>query len=158
MRTIPANRIAWGDSLGAVAAPAAGGDASMTLAEALTGLNDHVNYLHTKYLLVDPLGPDPLVVSGSANFSRASTISNDENMLICRGDRRLADIFLSEFMRLFRHFEGRNRRNALAPAARAQAEFLAEDAGWSDAAFTAGTPDFAERQLFANAHVEAGGG
>lgn len=158
MRTIPANRIAWGDALGAVAAPTAGGDPSMMLAEALTGLNDHVNYLHTKYLLVDPLGPDPLVVSGSANFSKPSTTANDENMLICRGDRRLADIFLSEFMRLFRHFEGRNRRNALLPASRAQAEFLAEDSSWSDAAFTPGTPDHAERQLFAGAHVDAGGG
>ncbi len=154
MRTIPANRIAWGDSMGAVAATPSGGSPSMTLAETLTGLNDHVNYLHTKYLLVDPLGPDPLVVSGSANFSKPSTTSNDENMLICQGDQRLADIFLSEFMRLFRHFEGRNRRNALPVADQAGSEFLAEDSSWSDPAFTAGSPDHSERLLFANAHVE----
>lgn len=153
MRTIPANRIAWGDALGAVAAPA-GGDPSAMLAEVLTGLNEHVNYLHTKYLLVDPLGADPLVVSGSANFSRASTVSNDENMLVCRGDLRLADIFLSEFMRLFRHFEGRNRRNALSPAERAASEFLVEDESWSDTAFSECSPDHAERLLFANAQVD----
>ena len=78
------------------------------LRETLTGLNVHVRYLHTKYMLVDPLGPNPLVVSGSANFSGASTIDNDENMLIIRGDARVADIYLGEFMRLYRHFAFRD--------------------------------------------------
>jgi phosphatidylserine/phosphatidylglycerophosphate/cardiolipin synthase-like enzyme len=152
MRVIPANRIAWGDALAAVAAPAPGGS-PMALAEALTGLNDHVNYLHTKYLLVDPLGGDPLVINGSANFSKNSTLANDENMVICRGDRRLADIFLSEFMRLFRHFEGRNQWNAMTSQQQRDSEFLVEDESWSQAAFTPGTPEFAERLLFAKAEV-----
>jgi phosphatidylserine/phosphatidylglycerophosphate/cardiolipin synthase-like enzyme len=78
------------------------------LAESLTGLNVHVKYLHTKYMLVDPLGANPLVVSGSANFSVASTEDNDENMLIIRGDARVADIYLGEFMRLYRHFAFRD--------------------------------------------------
>ena len=52
------------------------------LIETLTGLNDHVNYLHTKYMLVDPLSDDPVVISGSANFSNASSVDNDENMLV----------------------------------------------------------------------------
>jgi phosphatidylserine/phosphatidylglycerophosphate/cardiolipin synthase-like enzyme len=78
------------------------------LAERLTGLNANVKYLHTKYMLVDPLGPNPLVVSGSANFSVASTENNDENMLIIQGDPRVADIYLGEFMRLYRHFAFRD--------------------------------------------------
>lgn len=78
------------------------------LNESLTGLNKNVKYLHTKYMLVDPLGKNPLVVSGSANFSGASTTSNDENMLIIRGDTRVADIYLGEFMRLYRHYAFRD--------------------------------------------------
>ncbi len=78
------------------------------LAERLTGLNVHVRYLHTKYMLVDPLGPAPLIVSGSANFSEASTTDNDENMLVIRGDSRVADIYVGEFMRLYRHFAFRD--------------------------------------------------
>jgi len=152
MRVIPGNRIAWGDRLGQVPEQPQGTPGTM-LAEALTGLNDHVNYLHTKYMLVDPLSSDPLIVSGSANFSAPSTTDNDENMLICRGDLRLADIFFTEFMRMFRHFEGRNRRNALAPADLAKTEFLVEDESWSDSAFEAGSPAFCERKLFASAHV-----
>jgi phosphatidylserine/phosphatidylglycerophosphate/cardiolipin synthase-like enzyme len=62
-----------------------------------------VRYLHNKFMLIDPLGDDPIVVSGSANFSDASTRRNDENMLIVRGDQRVADIYLGEFMRLYGH-------------------------------------------------------
>jgi len=44
------------------------------------------------------------VVTGSANFSEASTTQNDENMLLIRGDTGVADIYLTEFMRLYRHY------------------------------------------------------
>jgi phosphatidylserine/phosphatidylglycerophosphate/cardiolipin synthase-like enzyme len=67
-------------------------------------LNTHVKYIHEKFLLVDPLGPMPLLVTGSANFSEGSTNSNDENMLVVIGDTRVADIYFGEFMRLFNHF------------------------------------------------------
>ncbi|MDQ4086586.1 MAG: phospholipase D-like domain-containing protein [Pseudomonadota bacterium] len=151
MRQEPRNRIAWGDRVGAI--PGSSGQAGMQLEEALTGLNEHVSYMHTKYMLADPLTDDPVVVSGSANFSRASTVSNDENMIVYRGDTRVADIFLSEFMRLFRHFESRNRRNELTPAELAAFEFLREDDGWAVAAFTGGSASRCERLLFAGAHV-----
>jgi phosphatidylserine/phosphatidylglycerophosphate/cardiolipin synthase-like enzyme len=72
--------------------------------ERLTGLNKNVKFIHTKYALIDPLSDDPIVITGSANFSDASTRRNDENMLIIRGDTRVADIYLGEFMRLFNHF------------------------------------------------------
>lgn len=63
-----------------------------------------VPYIHTKYMLVDPLGENPIVVTGSANFSDNSTHTNDENMLIIRNDKRVADIYLGEFMRLYSHY------------------------------------------------------
>jgi len=67
-------------------------------------LNKHVSYIHSKFLLRDPLGKDPIVVTGSANFSEASTNSNDENMIAIRGSRRAADIYFTEFNRLFNHY------------------------------------------------------
>ncbi len=60
------------------------------------------------FAVPNPLGTNPLVVSGSANFSEASTTDNDENMLIIRGNPRVADIYLGEFMRLYRHFAFRD--------------------------------------------------
>ncbi len=67
-------------------------------------LSRHVKYIHTKYMLIDPLSDDPTVITGSANFSFASTKKNDENMLVIRGNNTVADIYLGEFMRLFNHF------------------------------------------------------
>jgi len=70
----------------------------------LLRINSHVVYVHSKFLLMDPLGSDPIVVTGSANFSKASTNDNDENMLIIRGNPRVADIYFTEFNRLFSHY------------------------------------------------------
>ena len=67
-------------------------------------LNQHVSYIHSKFLLADPLGDDPIIVTGSANFSKASTNDNDENMILIRGDQRAADIYFTEFNRLFFHY------------------------------------------------------
>jgi phosphatidylserine/phosphatidylglycerophosphate/cardiolipin synthase-like enzyme len=91
------------------------------LKETLSGLNTHVRFVHTKYMLIDPLGNDPLIVSGSANFSEASTKDNDENMLIIRGDTRVADIYLGEFMRMYNHFAVRDWLSQ--PQAQQDAEF-----------------------------------
>ena len=72
--------------------------------EVLPGLNSNVRFIHTKFALIDPLGRDPVVISGSANFSESSTTGNDENMLVIRGNRRVADIYLGEYMRLWSHY------------------------------------------------------
>lgn len=95
-------------------------------------LNTHVSYIHSKFLLVDPLGSDPIVVTGSANFSSASTNDNDENMIVIRGSRRTADIYFTEFNRLFFHFyfrsvvEATKRTGHTATASR----FLYETDDW----------------------------
>jgi phosphatidylserine/phosphatidylglycerophosphate/cardiolipin synthase-like enzyme len=65
------------------------------------------DYIHTKFLLVDPLSDDPLVVAGSANFSNPSERINDENMLVIPGDTRVADIYFGEVMRIFDHHYAR---------------------------------------------------
>jgi phosphatidylserine/phosphatidylglycerophosphate/cardiolipin synthase-like enzyme len=94
--------------------------------------NSHVAYVHSKFLLVDPLGADPVVVTGSANFSEPSTNENDENMLIIRGDRRVADIFFTEFNRLFNHYYFRAVHEMIAQKGGSSEEslFLAENDSW----------------------------
>jgi len=71
----------------------------------------HVYFVHSKVLLIDPLSDDPLVCSGSANFSKASLTTNDENMLLIRGSKRVADIYMTELDRIFRHFRARDVLN-----------------------------------------------
>lgn len=72
----------------------------------LSKIVDQVNvpWVHTKFMLVDPLARSPIMVSGSANFSKASTDTNDENMLVVRGDQRVSDIYFGEYLRLYNHY------------------------------------------------------
>ena len=110
-----------------------------------------VFFVHTKFLLIDPLSDDPLVCSGSANFSSGSLLQNDENMLLVRGNTRVADIYMTEFDRIFRHFYFRDIANELAAAKTsddAKAIFLDETDAWSDSYFKAGTLKSNRRLMF----------
>jgi phosphatidylserine/phosphatidylglycerophosphate/cardiolipin synthase-like enzyme len=61
-------------------------------------------HVHSKIIAADPLGPDPILIMGSANFSSNSTITNDSNVLIFRGDTAVTDIYVADFMRMFEHY------------------------------------------------------
>jgi phosphatidylserine/phosphatidylglycerophosphate/cardiolipin synthase-like enzyme len=101
-------------------------------------------------MLVDPLTNDPTLITGSANFSNASTKNNDENMLIIQGNERVADIYLGEFIRLFNHFYFRyiaslykSRESTVRKAA-----YLAPNDEWTERYFTEGRAQEKERRLF----------
>ena len=106
--------------------------------------NVHVQWIHTKFMLVDPLTDDPIVVTGSANFSEPSTDTNDENMLVIRGDTRVADIYLGEFFRLHAHYAFRQavgiflRNNPGSTVEDFASRFLVEDRDWTADYFTPG--------------------
>jgi phosphatidylserine/phosphatidylglycerophosphate/cardiolipin synthase-like enzyme len=82
------------------------GDFALFLGERLTGFNRNL-YIHDKFILIDPLGEDPVVVTGTANFSKPSQNANDENMLVIRGNTRVADVYFGEYMRIFDHLYSR---------------------------------------------------
>jgi hypothetical protein len=141
LRRMSENKFAIGSRLGS-------GAFNHWLVEQLSGLNAHVRYLHTKYMLVDPLGTNPLVVCGSANFSEASTTDNDENMLIIRGNSRVADIYLGEFMRLYRHFAFRDWLTQHPNADEVEVGHLDETDQWWKGYF-GGTFESRQRSYFA---------
>jgi phosphatidylserine/phosphatidylglycerophosphate/cardiolipin synthase-like enzyme len=143
------NQLAVGSLIGNKEGALAGWLKAQYRGERLAGLNEHVAYIHTKYMLIDPLSKNPTVITGSANFSTASTINNDENMLVIRGDTRVTDIYLSEFMRLFSHF----RRRGLAAMARSRKQqnkflYLCPDDTWTQPFYKAKSAQMSERILF----------
>lgn len=98
------------------------------------------DYIHDKFMLVDPLSDDPLVVTGSANFSQPSQRTNDENMLVIRGDTRVADIYFGEFMRIFDHHYARYLVKKLTEAGKQDPEagyLKVEPSKWVPAHFDA---------------------
>lgn len=120
------------------------------LLERSNTLAKHVQYIHTKFMLLDPLGESPIVISGSANFSVASCKQNDENMLVIVGDTEVADIYLGEFMRSYSHYAF---RDAVSSARKANRRFVAkplnEDCTWAQEHFGNG---FRSRQRRYFAH------
>jgi phosphatidylserine/phosphatidylglycerophosphate/cardiolipin synthase-like enzyme len=111
----------------------------------------HVFYVHTKIMCIDLLTDDPLVFTGSANFSPPSLLDNDENMVLIRGERSVADIYLTEFFRLFNHFYFRYVAQETAKRNRGDANeivFLEEDDCWTDASYTPGRYHCRRRELF----------
>jgi phosphatidylserine/phosphatidylglycerophosphate/cardiolipin synthase-like enzyme len=108
-----------------------------------------VFFIHTKFLLVDPLSDDPLVCTGSANFSGASLKSNDENMFLIRGDTRVADIYATEYDRIFRHFYSRDIANSIAEHGKVvNFALLDETDTWSNEYFEADSPKRHRREMF----------
>jgi hypothetical protein len=124
------------------------------LKEELTRSTGNIFFVHTKYLLIDPLSDDPLICTGSANFSENSLTGNDENMLLIRGNTRVADIYLTEFDRLFRHFYFRDISNELALKLKKGQEpkkvWLDEDSRWTDQYFWPGGFKTRRREMFFN--------
>lgn len=139
-----------------VAVGAEGGPDSLSrwAKETLTGFNSFVDFLHTKILLVSPLDVAPVTISGSANFSAASTTSNDENMLIIVGDTEVADVYFTEYTRIFQHFYARFWAKQLGAAGAEAHSFLAEDDSWQTPYWNPASPKSRERDLYAN-HVAA---
>jgi phosphatidylserine/phosphatidylglycerophosphate/cardiolipin synthase-like enzyme len=84
--------------------PLNGFDQWLSELDRIIAASPHVHWVHLKFMLVDPLSDNPTVVTGSANFSKASTDTNDENMLVIKGNTRVADIYLGEYMRLYSHY------------------------------------------------------
>jgi phosphatidylserine/phosphatidylglycerophosphate/cardiolipin synthase-like enzyme len=131
----------------AAGARLAPGDMENFLGESLTGFNSNL-YIHDKFMLVDPLGDDPIVATGSANFSGPSQAANDENMVVIRGSTRVADIYFGEFMRIFDHLYSRYIVAKLKKAGTndPEAGFLKEDANeWVPQHFKPGRKDLRRR-------------
>jgi phosphatidylserine/phosphatidylglycerophosphate/cardiolipin synthase-like enzyme len=109
------------------------------------------DYIHTKFMLIDPLSDDPMVIAGSANFSNPSQRSNDENMVVIRGDTRVADIYFGEFMRIFDHHYARYLVKKLRNSDRSDpdAGYLKMDPEeWQKSNFSADSPKAKRRRYF----------
>jgi phosphatidylserine/phosphatidylglycerophosphate/cardiolipin synthase-like enzyme len=92
-----------------------------------------------------------MLITGSANFSKNSTVNNDENMLVIRGDKRVVDTYLGEFMRLFDHFQFRGTEVGPKTGEKTGKTFtlnLAPDDSWTTNYFRDGHPKAKERLLF----------
>jgi hypothetical protein len=111
-------------------------------------------HIHSKIIAIDPFGSDPILVTGSANFSNNSTLTNDENSIIVRGDTAVMDIYVTEFMRMFEHYwfrahiQGKTEGGKKKKTPELRAMGLKPDSSWTDPYYKAGTHERADRLVF----------
>ena len=63
--------------------------------------------VHSKVIVIDPFSPDPTVITGSHNFSASASTKNDENFIIVRGDRALAEAYAVNIIGAWQHYRWR---------------------------------------------------
>ncbi|MBU1140566.1 MAG: phospholipase [Proteobacteria bacterium] len=105
--------------------------------------------VHTKAIVIDVTSEAPLIISGSHNFSTNASKNNDENYLIIRRDRDVADVYLCEIMRIYDHyrfrFSAREKVKAGEPTAPPS---LSGDDSWCNDYFTDGSLKSLDRIRF----------
>jgi hypothetical protein len=63
--------------------------------------------VHDKIVVIDPFSDDCAVVTGSHNLGYRASHNNDENMLILRGDKRIAQAYATHVFDVYSHYRWR---------------------------------------------------
>lgn len=64
--------------------------------------------VHSKTIVIDPFSDNCVVITGSHNLSPAASARNDENLVIVRGNRRLAQAYAVHINGVYDHYSWRN--------------------------------------------------
>lgn len=62
---------------------------------------------HTKMIVVDPFSDNPTVITGSHNFSASASQSNDENFVVIKGNKKLAEHYAVTCVAMYNHYRWR---------------------------------------------------
>lgn len=104
--------------------------------------------VHTKAILVDFTSENPIVISGSHNYSKAASQGNDENYLILRADPDVADAYGCELLRIYDHYRFRFRVTQPARARNGKPFALDPTDQWTEDYFRPDNLKCADRERF----------
>jgi phosphatidylserine/phosphatidylglycerophosphate/cardiolipin synthase-like enzyme len=63
--------------------------------------------VHSKTIVIDPFSPNCAVITGSHNFSDSASTKNDENLVIIRGNTKLAQAYALHINGVYDHYSWR---------------------------------------------------
>jgi hypothetical protein len=86
--------------------------------------------VHSKVLVIDALSDDPVVVTGSHNFSTPASTSNDENLVIIRGNQALARAYATNVMSVYQHYRFRSYVRETEAAGKKPWSYLDDNDKW----------------------------
>src|SRR5437867_4088963 len=70
-------------------------------------LNAGFAIIHDKVVVIDPFSDDCVVITGSHNLGHKASFNNDENLVLIRGNRKLAAAYASHVLDVYDHFAWR---------------------------------------------------
>lgn len=88
--------------------------------------------VHSKVMCIDPFGDNPIVVTGSHNFSSLASESNDENFLIIEGDKALAQSYAAHIISVYNHYRWRQYVASTLAADKQPWQKLDDKPGWQN--------------------------
>ncbi len=91
--------------------------------------------VHSKVIVIDPNGDDPVVVTGSHNFSAAASGKNDENMVIIRGDKALAKAYAVNVQAVYDHYNFRAVAKAMQEQGKNVVDVMKDPKSWQKSWF-----------------------
>jgi PLD-like domain len=96
--------------------------------------------IHDKILVIDPFSNNPIVITGSHNLGYKASYSNDENLVIIRGNRSLSEAYATHVLDVTNHFSWRYKLTAMHKSGKLKSAWsdLDETDGWQDKYFVAG--------------------
>jgi phosphatidylserine/phosphatidylglycerophosphate/cardiolipin synthase-like enzyme len=93
-----------------VVLPAAIDEATKFFRREMKKLPQTFAMVHSKVVLIDPLGTSPVLLTGSHNLGPRASGTNDENLLIIRNAGGLAGAYASNIMAIYNQYRWRFRR------------------------------------------------
>ena len=136
------HRSAWA---GASVVSVAGIDDAFSFWERELYLLGHA-VIHDKIVVVDPFSDDCAVVTGSHNLGFKASYANDENLLIIRGNRAVAEAYTAHVLDVYDHFRWRWRLQQAKSSGREGEPWdsLEESDHWQDKYFRPSSPASAD--------------
>ena len=115
----------------------------------MAGINDPFSYwqrelyklghavIHDKIVVIDPFTDNCTVITGSHNLGFKASYANDENMLIIRGNRAVAEAYTAHVLDVYDHFRWRYRLQKASSSGHPDTAWqdLEETDGWQDKYF-----------------------
>jgi phosphatidylserine/phosphatidylglycerophosphate/cardiolipin synthase-like enzyme len=90
---------------------------------------------HDKILVIDPFDDECVVVTGSHNLGYAASYKNDENLLIIRNNKSIAQAYATHVLDVVNHFKWRYKLQDKIKKANAKTleeKIAATETGWKD--------------------------
>src|SRR5262249_47283030 len=92
--------------------------------------------VHSKVIVIDANGKNPVVITGSHNFSKSASTKNDENLVIVRGDSALAQAYAVNIQSVCDNYHFRSVGKAMQEEGKDVSDFMMDSKRWQNGWFS----------------------